>query len=418
MKYFPLVWATLWRKKTRTIFTLLSVVVAFLLFGVLETVDYAFSHPSVGAAGADKLVTTNKYSITLSLPFADVQQIRSVPGVEEVTWITWFGGYYQESKNFVFALPIDTDTYFNLHKDEFIVSDAEMRAFRDTRTGGLANIALMKKFGWKVGDKVPLHSTIWTQKNGSLDWTFDIVGTFDAKDPTQASQQASSFLFHYELFDEGRSFGKGSIGWFEERVADPSQASDVAHRIDALFANSSDETKTQPAKDFAMAFLKQLGDVGFVLRAILGAVFFTLLFLTGNTMMQSVRERVPELAVLKTLGFGDAAVLGLVMAESLLLCVVAALLGLALSFAAIPIVKMGLQGVELSPRALLPGIGGTATRFGHVEVLYITEFVGLIFIYLGYGMMRQDHSASVHANQQTSQQTWEGSPSPVDPRAT
>jgi putative ABC transport system permease protein len=357
MKYFPLVWATLWRKKTRTIFTLLSVVIAFLLFGVLETVDYAFSNPSAGATGADKLITTNKYSITLPLPFAATQQIRSVPGVEEVTWITWFGGYYQESKNFIFALPIDTDTYFNLHKDEFIVSDAEMRAFHDTRTGGLANAALMKKFGWKVGDKVPLHSTIWTQRNGSLDWTFDIVGTFDVKDPTQASQQASSFLFHYELFDEGRSFGKGSIGWFEERVTDPSQASDVAHRIDALFANSSDETKTQPAKDFAMAFMKQLGDIGFVLRAILGAVFFTLLFLTGNTMMQSVRERVPELAVLKTLGFGDITVLGLVIAESLLLCVVAALIGLALSFAALPIVKMGLQGVELSPRALLPGIG-------------------------------------------------------------
>ncbi len=357
MKYFPLVWATLWRKKTRTIFTLLSVVVAFLLFGVLETVDYAFSHPSGGATGADKLVTMNKYSITLPLPFADVQQIRSVPGVEEVTWLTWFGGYYQESKNFVFALPIDIDTYFNLHKDELIVSDAEMRAFRDTRTGGLVNAALMKKFGWKVGDKVPLHSTIWTQKNGSLDWTFDIAGTFDAKDPTQASQLASSFLFHYELFDEGRSFGKGNVGWIEERVTDPSQASDIANRIDALFANSPDETKTQPAKDFAMAFIKQLGDVGFVLRAILGAVFFTLLFLTGNTMMQSVRERVPEFAVLKTLGFGDAAVLGLVMAESLLLCVAAALVGLALSFAAIPIVKMGLQGMELSRGALLPGIG-------------------------------------------------------------
>jgi putative ABC transport system permease protein len=357
MKYFPLVWATLWRKKTRTIFTLLSVVVAFLLFGVLETVDYAFSHPSGGASGADKLVTMNKYSITLPLPFTDVQQIRSVPGVEEVTWLTWFGGYYQESKNFVFALPVDTDTYFNLHKDEFIVSDAQMRAFRDTRTGGLVNTALMKKFGWKVGDKVPLHSTIWTQKNGSLDWTFDIVGSFDAKDPTQASQQATSLLFHYELFDEGRSFGKGNVGWIEERVGDPSQASAVANRIDALFTNSSDETKTQPAKDFAMAFIKQLGDVGFVLRAILGAVFFTLLFLTGNTMMQSVRERVPEFAVLKTLGFGDATVLGLVIAESLLLCLAAALVGLALSFGAIPIVKMGLPGVELSPRALLPGIG-------------------------------------------------------------
>jgi len=358
MKYFPFLWATLWRKKIRTLFTLLSIVVAFLLFGVLETVDYAFSHPSVGASGADLLITTNKFSITLPLPFSDAQQIRSVPGVTETTWISWFGGYYQESKNFVFAAPVDTDSYFNLHKGDFIVSDAEMRAYRDTRTGALVNVALMKKFGWTVGDKVPLHSTIWTQKkDGSLDWTFDIVGTFDAKDPIQASQQASTLFFHYELFDEGRSYSKGKVGWFEERVADPAQSAAIANRIDALFENSSDETKTQPAKDFMMAFMKQFGDIGFVLRAILGAVFFALLFLTGNTMMQSVRERVPELAVLKTLGFSDGSVLRLVIAESLLLCVTAALIGLALSYGALPILKQGLQGVELSPIALLPGIG-------------------------------------------------------------
>jgi putative ABC transport system permease protein len=358
MKYLPFVWATLWRRKTRTIFTLLSIVVAFLLFGVLETVDYAFAHATGGVTGADKLVTTNKYSITLSLPFSYRQEIHSVPGVVEVTWITWFGGYYQESKNFVFALPIDTETYFNLHRNEFIVDDAQMKAFRNTRTGALANSALMKKFGWKVGDKIPLHSTIWTQKkDGSLDWTFDIVGSFDAKDPTQASQQSSSLLFHYELFDEGRSFGKGDVGWFEERVSDPAQSAAIAAKIDGLFANSSNETKTQPAKDFAMAFIKQFGDIGFVLRAILGAVFFTLLFLTGNTMMQSVRERVPELAVLKSLGFSDATVLRLVLAESLLLCVLGAFIGLALSYTVLPIVKQGLQGVELSPRALLPGVG-------------------------------------------------------------
>jgi putative ABC transport system permease protein len=358
MKYFPFVWATLWRKKTRTTFTLLSVIVAFLLFGVLETVDYAFAHPSGGVTGADKLITTNKYSIVLSLPFADNQQIRSVPGVAEVTWLTWFGAYYQESKNFVFALPVDTESYFNLHKDEFIVSDPEMTAFRNTRTGALANSALMKKFGWKVGDKVPLHSTIWTQKkDGSLDWTFDIVGSFDAKDPTQAGQQSSTLLWHYEQFDEGRSFGKGTVGWFEERVRDASQSPGVANQIDALFANSPDETRTQPANDFAMAFIKQFGDIGFVLRAILGAVFFTLLFLTGNTMMQSVRDRVPELAVLKTMGFSDGKVLALVIGESLLLCLIAAFIGLALSFAALPIIKQGLQGVELSPKALMPGIG-------------------------------------------------------------
>ena len=357
MKFFPLLWATLWRKKTRTVFTLLSIVVAFLLFGILETVDDAFANPGVGVAGADKLITTNKYSITLQLPFSDTQQIRSVPGVAEVTWLTWFGAYYQESKNFIFALPIDTDTYFNLHKDEFMVSDAQMNAFRTTRTGALVNAALLTKFGWKVGDKVPLHSTIWTQKDGSLDWTFDIVGSFLAKDATQQSQQSSSVLFHYEMFDEGRSFGKGDVGWFEERVANPGEAGAIAGRIDALFANSSDETKTQPAKDFTMAFIKQFGDIGFVLHAILGAVFFTLLFLTGNTMMQSVRERIPELAVLKTLGFGDGTVLGLVISESLLLCLTAAVIGLALSYAALPIIKQGLQGVELSPRALLPGLG-------------------------------------------------------------
>src|ERR1700677_1517523 len=195
MKFLPLIWASLWRKKTRTIFTLLSIVIAFLLYGVLQTVDYAFENPSAGVAGADKLITTNKFSLTLLLPFSYAQEIRGVPGVAEVTWITWFGAYYQESKNFVFALPIDTDTYFNLHKNEFIGSADQMTAFRNDRAGAIVTIALMKKFGWKVGDRLPLHSTIWAQKsNGSLDWTFDIVGTFDAKDPTQASQQSSSVL--------------------------------------------------------------------------------------------------------------------------------------------------------------------------------------------------------------------------------
>jgi putative ABC transport system permease protein len=358
MKYFPLIWATLWRKKTRTIFTLLSVIVAFLLFGMLETVDYAFSHPSSGVTGADKLVTTNRFSITLPLPFSDAQVIRSVPGVAEVSWMSWFGGYYQEPKNFVFALPIDADSYFNLHQGEFIVSDEQMQAFRNSRTSALLNSELMKKFGWKVGDKVPLHSTIWTKmSDGSLDWTFDVVGSFSVKDPTQASQQSLTLLFHYELFDEGRGFGKGTVGWYEARISDPSQASAISNKIDALFANSPNETKTQPAKDFQMAFIKQFGDIGFVLRMILGAVFFTLLFLTGNTMMQSVRERIPELAVLKTLGFGDRMVLGMVLAESLMLCVIAAVIGLALSYATLPIIKQGLQGLELSPRALIPGIG-------------------------------------------------------------
>jgi len=356
VKFFPLVWATLWRKKTRTIFTLLSIVVAFLLFGLLETVDYAFSHPGGGSnSGADRLITINKYSITLPLQLAQLGDIKSVPGVTAVTWLSWFGAYYQEPKNFVFAEPIDSDSYFKVYNDDYVIADQQMQAFRTTRTGVLVSAALLQKFGWKVGDKVPLHSTIWTQKDGSLDWTFDIVGVLNPKTPELASQQATIFLFHYEMFDEGRNFGKGTVAWFEERIADPAQSAALSNKIDALFANSANETKTQPAKDFALAFLKQLGDIGFILHAILGAVFFTLLFLTGNTMMQSVRERIPELAVLKTLGFGNPTILGLVVGESLLLCGIGALIGLGFSYAALPGLKKLLQGVDLSPDGVTPG---------------------------------------------------------------
>jgi putative ABC transport system permease protein len=357
MKYLPFLWSTLWRKKTRTIFTLLSIVFAFLLYGALGTLDYAFENPGAGVSGADKLVTTNKFSITLLLPYSFLQQIAAVPGIAAVTWLTWFGGYYQEPKNFVFAIPIDTESYLNFRKGELAVSDADLKAFENTRSGALVNPALMRKFGWKVGDKIPLHSTIWTQKSdGSLNWTFDIVGTIDAKDPTLSQQMSSALLFHYDLFDEARSFGHGQVGWFEERVADPTQSGQIADKIDALFANSPNETRTQPAKDFAVQFVKQLGDIGFILRAILAAVFFTLLFLTGNTMMQSVRERVPELAILKTLGFSDTKVLALVIGESLLLCVIAAIIGLALSYLLIPVIGSVLVGIDLSHGAQPSGL--------------------------------------------------------------
>jgi putative ABC transport system permease protein len=353
MKYLPLLWAALWRRKARTIFTLLSIVVAFLLFGVLETIDYAFAHPDSGQSGADRLITTNKYSITLSLPSSYTQQIRSVPGVAEATWLTWFGGYYQESKNFIFAVPIDADSYFKVHRQDVTVDPEALKTFEQTRTGILVNTTLMNKFGWKVGDKLPLHSTIWTRsQDGSLNWTFDIVGTISSTD----SSQDATALFHFEYFDEGRSFGKGTVGWYEVSISDPTQAAPVGGKIDTLFANSSNETKTQPAKDFLIAFVKQRGDIAFVLHAILGAVFFALLFLTGNTMMQSMRERIPELAVLKTLGFTDRKVFSLLIAESLFLCVTAALVGLILSYSLLPIFQGVLQGVELSGGVLLPGL--------------------------------------------------------------
>jgi putative ABC transport system permease protein len=353
MKYLPLLWSALWRRKARTVFTMLSIAVAFLLFGMLETVDYAFANPDAGAAGADRLITTNKTSITLSLPFSDTQQIRSLPGVKEVTWLTWFGGYYQEAKNFIFALPIDIESYIKVHRDEISVKDDELQKYRQMRTAALVNTALMKQYAWKVGDKLPLHSTIWTRKgDGSLNWVFDIVGTFDSTDKSQAQ----TVLFHYEYFDEGRTVDKGNVGWFEERIDQPSQAAVMAERIDALFANSSNETKTQPAKDFLIAFIKQRGDIGFVLRAILGAVFFSLLLLTANTLMQSMRERTAELAVLKTLGFKDGQVFALLVGESLFLFVTAAVVGLALSYGLLPLIKDALQGIGLSGGMFVPGI--------------------------------------------------------------
>ena len=353
MKYWPLLWSAVWRRKTRTIFTMMSIIVAFLLFGMLETIDYAFAHPDSGASGADRLITTNKYSITLSLPFSDTQQIRSLPGIKEVTWLTWFGGYYQEAKNFVFAMPVDIESYINVHREEMRLKPEELQTYRQTRTGALVNTALMKKYGWKVGDKLPLHSTIWTRKDdGTLNWVFDIVGTFDSTD----ASQSTLLLFHYEYFDGGRSFGRGTVGWFEESIAEPSKAAVMSERVDALFANSSNETKTQPAKDFLIAFIKQRGDIGFVLRVILGAVFFSLLLLTANTLMQSMRERTAELAVLKTLGFTDGQVFALLVGESLLLFVTAALVGLALSYSLLPIIKDALQGVDISGGMLIPGM--------------------------------------------------------------
>jgi putative ABC transport system permease protein len=353
MKYWPLLWSALWRRKTRTIFTMMSIIVAFLLFGMLETIDYAFAHPDTGAAGADRLITTNKYSVVLSLPFSYKQQISSLPGIKEVTWLTWFGGYYQEAKNFIFAVPVDIESYINVHRDEMALKNDELQKYRQTRTGTLVNRALMKKYGWKVGDKLPLHSTIWTRKDdGTLNWVFDIVGIFDSTD----ASQSTLLLFHYEYFDEGRSFGRGTVGWFEERIGEPSQAAAMAERIDALFANSSNETKTQPAKDFLIAFIKQRGDIAFVLRVILGAVFFSLLLLTANTLMQSMRERTAELAVLKTLGFTDGQVFALLVGESLFLFVTASVVGLALSYGLLPLIKDALQGIDISGGVLLPGV--------------------------------------------------------------
>jgi len=352
MKYFPLLWSGLWRKKTRTWLTLCSIVVAFLLFGMLQGVNAAFSH-SVAASKLDRLYVQAKVSFIEPLPYGHMAQIETVKGVDQVAFGNWFGGYYQDPKQFVFSYAVDPERFFPLYP-ELILAPEQLQALVNTRTGAVVGSELAKKYNWKIGDKVPLKSTIWTHPDGSSDWDFDIVGIFDWPGDTN---QASAFYFNYKYFDEGRAFSKGTVGWYIVHLTDVTKGAEVAAAIDKMFANSRDETKTQNEKENTQSFLRQFGDINFMVSAIIGAVFFALLFLTGNTMMQSIRERVPEFAVLKTLGFSDAGVTSLVLGESLLLCLVAALIGLGLSVLAFPMLKVAVGVASLPPQVIALGIG-------------------------------------------------------------
>ncbi|MGQ0700841.1 MAG: ABC transporter permease [Panacagrimonas sp.] len=358
MKYFPLLWATLWRRKPRTIYTGLSIVVAFLLYGLLTAFNQAFN-AGVEISGADRLVTTGKYSLTQVLPYSYYEQIKSLDGIALTTHATWFGGVYQVERNFFAQFPSDVETYLDLYP-EIILAPEQREALRNTKTGVLVAKSLADRFGWKLGDRIPIQATIWPKSDQAGAWEFDLVGIFDAK--TQAERSQVEFmLIRHDYFDEARQFGKGTVGWFITRVRDASQIADVAKRIDDMFANSPNPTKTQTEKAFNQAFVKQMGDIGFIITAIMGSVLFTLLLLTGNTMMQSVRERIPELAVLKTIGFRDGQVLALVLAESGLLCLLSAAVGLGLALIIIPILVPhlpgGFAGMELKPLAMAQGIG-------------------------------------------------------------
>ena len=348
MKFFPLLWAGLWRKRTRTIFTLLSVVVAFLLFGLLQGVNSWLSN-AVSDARVNRLYTVSRISFIEPLPQAYLSQIESVPGVDKVAYFNWFGGYYQDPKNNVTSYPIDVRRTFEVFPD-WIVPKEQLAAMERTRDGAIVGATLAKRYGWKIGDRVPLRTNIWTKKDGSSNYDFLIVGIFTSPE-TPTSENL--FLLNYEYFDESRTFGKGMVGWYAMSIKDPTQSTAISAAIDKLFANSPNETKTQNEKEFAQAQIKQLGDIGFMVNAIIGAVMFTLLFLTGNTMMQSVRERIPELAVLKTVGFTDGAVTTLVLAESILLCLFAALLGLGLASIIFPAVRTIVGGKVVLPASVL-----------------------------------------------------------------
>ncbi|MGN6085667.1 ABC transporter permease [Trinickia sp.] len=352
MKFIPLIWAMLWRKKVRTSLSLLSIMIAFLLFGMLQGVNSAFKE-TIERSNVNRLVVTNRISITENLPYAYMQQIEALPGVERVSHESWFGPYYQDPKNFIAAFPVEPEREFPAHPEYQVPAD-QLAALEHTRDGAIVGAHLAAKYGWKIGDRIPLHSTIWVKAaDGNSDWDFDIVGLY--QDPADRSREDAMF-FNYKYFDEARSFAKGTVGWYIVVVKDPSQSAVVAKEIDDRFANSPDETKTQTEKEFQQSFMKQIGDINLIVTYILFAVFFALLFAVGSTVMQAVREQVPELAVLKTLGFSDTRMLVLVLVQSLTLCVVAALLGLGLAELMFPGLRNTLGVVKLPPTVILEGV--------------------------------------------------------------
>jgi putative ABC transport system permease protein len=336
-----LVWAQLFRRKTRTVLTLLSVVVAFLLFGLLQAVQVAFES-GADAADAGRLLTTARYSIIEPLPMAHARSIERVPGVVAVAFADWFGAKYQNESNAFAVFAVDPARYLAMYP-EFTVTPAHREAFSKTRTGAIAGRRLVERYGWRVGQKLPIASEIHTKTDGTLNWEFDLVGVLDADDPA-VQANTDIVLINVAYFDEARQFGRGKTGWYIIRIADPAQARAIAAGIDRLFANSPDETKTQPEKEFAIGFAKQIGDIGALVTRILVAVFFTILILTGNTMAQAIRERIPELAVLKTLGFSDRLVTGLVLGEALLLLGLGAALGMLGAISVLPALNANTGG--------------------------------------------------------------------------
>ncbi len=360
--------ANLFHKKTRTWLTLLSVVMAFLLFGLLQAVNVLFN---AGAefVGATRLMTQSRVSFTQSLPMRMLPELDALPGVAGVMHQQWFGGVWQENEQ-VFTFAVDPQRLHDVYP-EWVMPEAHWQAFRDTRASMIAGRMIAEKYGWEIGQKIPLKSNIFPLQDGSKNWAFDLVGIFDGKDK-QWQTQANLVYINYAYFNEANQFGKDFAGIFVLKLDDPDMAQQIAQTIDSRYENSSNETRTQTEKDFNVGFVKQLGDIGLIVRWILFAVFFTLLLVVGNTMAQSVRERIPQFAVLKTLGFSDRSVLLLVLAETATLCTIGGVIGLSLA------TVLGLM-VQQNAGAVLPlSVDSRVWIAGLIAIAVLSIAVGLL----------------------------------------
>ena len=349
MKYLPMLLANLRRKKIRTTLTLGSFVVALFLFGVLAAIRAGFNQ-GIELAGVDRLVVIGKISLMQLLPMTYQERIARIPGVRAVTHSTWFGGIYQEPTNFFPQFVIEPEQWRQMYP-EFVVDPADWKAFLADRQGVVVGRALAQRFGWKPGTHVPLKSPSYL---GGGAWDFNVRAIYHGT--RQGDDETQFWIQHKYFYEKSPPYFHGRVGWYVVRVTSPDEALRVAKAVDAEFANSDGETRTQTESAFAAGFAKQMGNIEFLILAIGSVVFFTLLLVTGNTMAIAVRERTAELAVLKAVGFADGFVMALVLAESLLIAAVGGGLGLTLARLLVARdITRGLLVMYLPGSALLAG---------------------------------------------------------------
>ncbi|HEX6159239.1 MAG TPA: ABC transporter permease, partial [Thermoanaerobaculia bacterium] len=329
MKYVGLVLSNFRRHRLRLALTILSIMVAFILFAYLAAIRKAFDM-GVSVAGANRLIVRHKISLIQPLPQNYETQIEAIDGVADATQASWFGGIYREKPNAFAQIAVEPEEFLKTYP-EFVLSPAHKEAWIKTRVGAIAGKTIVERYGWKVGDMIPIRATFMRAKSGDM-WEFQLVGVYDG---ATKETDTTGFFFRHDFMDENRVFGQGSTGWYYITVKDPGRAETVAKAVDAKFANSPAETKTETEKAFVKGFAEQMGNIAAITMAILTAVFFTILLVAGNTMAQAVRERTRELGVLKAIGFTDGQVLSMVMVESLLISFIGGAIGLALGWLAV-----------------------------------------------------------------------------------
>jgi putative ABC transport system permease protein len=354
MRFLPLIWSGIWRKPGRSILIFLQVSVAFALFGVLQGMKTGVDE-LISRARADLLLVHGSLSIIDPLPLGLLERIKSVAGVKTVVPVELFGGIYQKPTQQIGIVAIRPDEDW-LSAFTYTVTPEQATAFQQTRTGTLIRQSVADKYGWKIGDRIPLITNA-AQMDGSTTWTFEVVGTYTDTDVAGGSD---IILMQYDYFNEARALGKGTVSHFNASIVDPKQAATVADAIDRQFANSTNATKTESLRELAQMQLQSIGDLNFLIRAVVSAVLVALFFATSTMLMQSVRERTPELAVLKTLGFANSALFLFIVAEAAVVCVIASGFGLALALVAFPFASRFVPGLSMPAPVVAIGLGCAA----------------------------------------------------------